>query len=94
MYSQNMQEGAIVAREASSAVIELKVLVDRTAEKVRAAERHAIGMAIGQREGDDALTMFRIAAEDLHSADFETALAQARTKTQAALARLSTGRWQ
>jgi hypothetical protein len=39
MYSKNMQEGAAVARQASSAVIELKVLVDRTAEKVRAAER-------------------------------------------------------
>jgi hypothetical protein len=94
MYSQNMQEGAIVAREASSAIIELKALVDRTVEKVRAAERQAIGMAIGQWEGDDALIMFRIAAEDLRSADFETALAQARDKTQAALARLSTGRWQ
>jgi hypothetical protein len=93
MYSQNMQEGAVVAHEASSAVIELKALVDRAAEKVRAAERQAIGTAIGQWEGDGALIMFRIAAEDLQSADFETALAQARAKTQAALARLGTGQW-
>ena len=92
MYSKNMQAGAAVARQASSAVIELKVLVDRTAEKVRAAERQAIGTAIGQREGDDALRMFRVAAEDLQSANFEAALLQARAKTQAAIASLSTGR--
>ena len=92
MYSKNMQAGAAVARQASSAVIELKVLVDRTAEKVRAAERQAIGTAIGQREGDDALRMFRVAAEDLRSANFEAALLQARAKTQAAIASLSIGR--
>jgi hypothetical protein len=92
MYSKNMQEGATVARQASSAVIELKVLVDRTAEKIRAAERQAIGTAIGQPEGDDALRMFRGAAEDLQSADFEAALLQARAKTRAAIASLSIGR--
>jgi len=92
MHSKNTQEGAAVARQASSAVIELKVLVDRTAKKVRAAERQAIGTAIGQREGDDALRMFRVAAEDLQSADFEAALLQARAKTQAAIASLSIGR--
>jgi hypothetical protein len=92
MYSKNMRAGAAVARQASSAVIELKVLVDRTAEKVRAAERQAIGTAIGQREGDDALRMFRVAAEDLQSANFEAALLQARAKTQAAIASLSIGR--
>ena len=92
MYSKNMQEGAAVARQASSAVIELKILVDRTAETVRAAERKAIGTAIGQREGDDALRIFRLAAQDLQSADFEAALLQARAKTQAAVASLSIGR--
>jgi hypothetical protein len=92
MHSKNMQEGAAVARQASSAVIELKVLVDRTAKKVRTAERQAIGTAIGQREGDDAFRMFRVAAEDLQSADFEAALLQARAKTQAAIASLSIGR--
>jgi hypothetical protein len=92
MYSENMQKGAAVARQASSAVIELKVRVDRTAEMVRAAEREAIGTAIGQRENDDALIMFRVAAEDLQSADFEAALLQARAKTLAAIARLSMGR--
>jgi hypothetical protein len=78
-------------RQASSAVIELKVLVDRTAEKVRAAERRAKGTAIGQRESDDALRMFRVAAEDLQSADFEAALFHARARTQAAIASLSIG---
>ena len=92
MYSKNMQEGAALARQASSAVMELKVLVERTAERVRAAERQAIGTAIGQREGDDALRMFRVAAEDLQSADFEAALVQARATTQAAIAGLSIGR--
>ncbi len=43
-------------------------------------------------EGDDALIMFRVAAEDLQSADFEAALLQARAKTQAAIACLSIGR--
>ena len=66
--------------------------MDRTAEKVRAAERQAIGTAIGQRESDDALRMFRVAAEDLQSADFEAALLQARATTQAAIATLSIGR--
>jgi hypothetical protein len=89
MYSQNIQEGAIIAREASSALLELKDLVDRTTEKVRAAERQAIGMAIGRHEGGEALAMFRRVAEALQSADFEVALSQARAKMQAAFARLS-----
>jgi hypothetical protein len=92
MYSKNTQEGAAVARQASSAVIALKVLVDRTVEKVRAAERQAIGPAIGQRVDNDALRMFRLTAEDLQSADFDAALLQARAKTQAAIEVLSIGR--
>jgi hypothetical protein len=94
MYSQHSQESAVVAREASLALMEFKTMVDSTAERVRAAERQAIGMAIGRREEDDALTMIRAAAEALQSADFDAALCRARAKTQVALARLSAGRAQ
>jgi tRNA C32,U32 (ribose-2'-O)-methylase TrmJ len=94
MYSQNIQECAIIAREASSALLELKDLVDRTAENVRTAERQAIGMAIGRHEGVEALAVFRGVADALQSADFEAALSQARAKMQAAFARLSQGQAQ
>ncbi len=91
LHSQSLQEGAIVAREASSALIELKLIVDRTAEAVRAAEREAVGMAIGNHPGNDPLTLLRAVAQSLDT-DLGPALSQAKAKTQAALQQLSSAK--
>ncbi len=86
MHSRSTPRGAIVTREASLALLEFKTLVDSTAEKIRAAEREAVGFAIGQRHGGDPLRALRVVAEALKSPDFEAALSQARSKTDTAVA--------
>jgi len=60
MHSRSTPRGAIVTREASLALLEFKTLVDSTAEKIRAAEREAVGFAIGQRHGGDPLRALRV----------------------------------
>lgn len=86
MHSRGTPRGAIVTREASLALLEFKTLVDSTAEKIRAAEREAVGFAIGKRHGGDPLRALQVVAEALKSPDFEAALSQARSKTDTAVA--------
>ena len=86
MHSHSTPRGAIVTREASLALLEFKTLVDSTTEKIRAAEREAVGFAIGQQHCGDTLRALQIVAEALKSPVFEAALSQARSKTDNAVA--------
>jgi adenylosuccinate synthase len=86
MASQKMQRAALVARDAHLALLDLKRLVDRATEKIRAAELGTVGLGIGRSQGDDPLATLRIAAETLRSPDFEAAISQARAKTDTAVA--------
>jgi hypothetical protein len=81
----NLQQGALITRDAHGAVLDLKKLVDNAAEKIRVAERETVGVAIGGRQGDDPLRTLRDAAETLQSPNFEAAVSLAREKMQTAV---------
>jgi hypothetical protein len=85
MNPTRMQRMALVARDAHSALLDLKRIVDSAVEKTRAAELQSVGAALGAARTDDPLSILRTAAEALRSSDFETAVSQARTKTECAL---------
>lgn len=85
MNPTRMQRMALVARDAHLALLDLKRLVDSTVEKIRAAELQSVGAALGSPRTDDPLRTLRMAAETLRSSDFETAVSQARTKTECAV---------
>lgn len=81
----NLQQGALITRDAHVALLDLKKLVDSAAEKIRVAERESVGVAIGRRQGDDPLRTLRDAAEKLQSPNFEAAVSLAREKMQTAV---------
>jgi ribosomal protein L31E len=80
-----MQHGALITREAGSAIMELKEFVDRAAERLRVAERETVSAAISSRHDENPLQTLRDAAEALQSPNFEAALRQAKEKMQNAL---------
>jgi len=86
MPTANMERGVLIARDAHSAVMDLKKLVDRVAEEVREAELETTGLAIRGWNSGDPLTTLRAAAETLRSPEFESALLEARAKTETAFA--------
>jgi hypothetical protein len=83
---QATHKGALAAREAHSALLELRAMVETAAKKVHAAEFEAARMAIGGREAEPLLTPLQSAADSLRSPSFEAAVAQARDKVEVALA--------
>ena len=85
MSSTNMRQIALITRDAHLALLDLKRLVDSTAERIRAAELQSVGAALGSPPTDDPLRALRIAADTLRSSDFEAAVSQARAKTEYAV---------
>ncbi len=83
--SNDLQQGALITRDAHAALIELKQMVDSVTEKIRVAERETVGVAIGRRQCDDPLQKVRDAMEKLQSAKFDAAISQARAKMQTAV---------
>lgn len=81
MLNSKMENGALITRDARTALTELKALVDRAAEKLRTAERESVGVAIGQSRNEDPLRTLQDAADDLQSA----AISLAKEKTQSAV---------
>jgi hydroxylamine reductase (hybrid-cluster protein) len=86
MTSQKMQKAALVTRDAHQALLDLKKLVDSAAQKTRAAELEAVGLAVGSSQGEDALITLRSVAETIGSSDFDAAVQQARKKIETAVA--------
>ncbi len=86
MSSVRMQDGALITREAHRALLDLKNLVDQATKEVRVAEREAVGLAIGSSHEGNPLEALRAVAEALQSPTFETAIMQARAKTETAVA--------
>lgn len=86
MNSQKMQKAALVTRDAHEALLDLKKIVDSAAQKTRAAELEAVGLAIGSSRGEDALTTLRSVAETMGSSNFDAAVWQARKKIETAVA--------
>jgi hypothetical protein len=81
----DLQQAALVTRDAYASLLDLKNLVERVTEEIRIAEREAVGIAIGRYRVGEPLKKLRDAAESLKSAGFEAAISEARTKTQSAL---------
>ena len=81
-----MQQGALIAREAHSALLDLKKLVDTATETIHAAEIEIVGLAIGHKQSGDPLQTLRTAAETLRSPNFEATILEARAKMATAAA--------
>jgi len=82
MNSTHKEKVALATREARLALLEVKTLVDSTAEKIHAAELEAVG----HPQGCDPLKTLRIAAEALQAPNFEAAISQVRSKLETAVA--------
>lgn len=80
-----LQHGALITRDARTALLELKILVDNAAEKIRAAERESVGIAIGRSQHENPLRALRDAADALQSPNFEAAISLAKEKMQTAV---------
>lgn len=79
-------QGAAITRDAHAALLDLKELVDKAAERIKVAERETIGAAINRQKGTaDPLVSLRDAAEKLQSPKLEAAVSKAREKMQHAL---------
>jgi fructose/tagatose bisphosphate aldolase len=65
--------------------VELKKLVDTATEKTHAAERDAVGVAIGRSHGADPVETLRVVSESSELSTFEEAVSQARAKMQSAV---------
>jgi len=85
MPNHELENGALITRDAHVALAELKILVDRTAEKLRAAERETVGVAIGRGLDENPLRTLQDAADTLQSPNFEAAVSLAKEKMQSAL---------
>jgi hypothetical protein len=85
MSNSELENGALITRDAHVALAELKILVDRTAEKLRAAERETVGVAIGRGLDENPLRTLQDAADTLQSPNFEAAVLLAKEKMQSAL---------
>ena len=72
----------IAAREAHSALLDLKNLVEDAARKIETAQREAIGLAIASTRDDGPLSTLRAAVESLRSSAIESAVAEVRTKAE------------
>ena len=86
MTSSTMRQAALKTRDARLALLELKELVDNATEQIRAAELEMVGLAIGRYQGPDPVKILRAAAETLQSSDFETAISEAKSKMNDAMA--------
>lgn len=80
-----LQKRALATRDAHSALLDLKKLVEEAAQTTHAAELEAIGLAISPRPQSDICTTLRVVVERLRSHDFVTALAQAKEKLEIAM---------
>ena len=80
-----MQKRALAARDAHSALLDLKKLVDEAARTTHAAELEAIGLAISRRQHCDICETLRLVVERLRSHNFETTLMQAKEKLEIAI---------
>jgi hypothetical protein len=84
MPNSEMQNGALITRDAHVALVELKQLVDRATERLRTAERETVGV-VGHGCDEHPLQTLRDAADALQSPKFEAAVSRAKEKMQNAL---------
>lgn len=86
MAAKDMQQGALITREAYLALLDLKRLVDAATQKIHAAQLETVGLAVGHPQGPDPLQTLQLAVETVRSRDFEATVLQARAKMETAIA--------
>ena len=85
MLSRNMQQGALVAREAYLALEDLKRVVERALAKTRAASLDAAGLAVSEKPIGDPLSALTVAADTLQPAVLDRVVSHARNKIEMAV---------
>lgn len=91
MSSLAMRRAALTARDAHTALLELKRLVDNATQKIHAAELEMVGQAIGRSKTPDPLRALRAAAQSLESPALDAAISEARTKVNDVVALQANG---
>lgn len=86
MLSRNMHQGALITREAYLALLDLQSLVATAVEKAHTAGLDTAGLTVSPQALGDPLHALGIAAKTLHSSTFDTALTDARSKIDVAMA--------
>ena len=86
MRLKNLQHGALLVREAYSAALNLKTLVELAVNETHTASMETVGLAINRQPIGDSLGALRTAAKTLESSIFESAVSDARAKIEVAVA--------
>ena len=86
MNATERQKLALATRDAHSALLDLKKLVDDATQTTHAAEIEAVGFAVNRSVSGGTLSTLRVAVHCLQSPNLETTLSQARQKLEEALA--------
>lgn len=86
MLSSSMHKGALITREAYLALLDLRSLVEAAVEKAHIAGLDTAGLTVSPQPIGDPLRALRIASQTLQSETFASALADARTKIEIAMA--------
>ena len=79
-----MQRRALATRDAHTALLELKRVIDEAARATHAAELEAVYLGLRPNPGADIRTTLRIIMDRLKSPSIETTLSQAREKLESA----------
>ena len=83
MSSTTVQHAVLAAREAHEALVNLKNLAEEAAHRIHDAELEAVGLAVADQSSS--LGTLRTAARNLQSLAIESAVADARAKTERVL---------
>jgi len=86
MLSRNMQDGALITREAYLALLDLKCLVELAVEKAHTAGLNAVGLTVSLQAVENPLDGLKIASDALGASAFEIAVSDARAKIDRAIA--------
>ena len=83
---KNLQRGALLTREAYSALLNLKTLIELAVNKTHTASLETVGLAINTQPAGHPLDALRTAADTLESSIYESAVSEARAKIEVAVA--------
>ena len=86
MLTRSYHRGTLVTREAYQALLDLKSLVETAVENAHTAGLDTAGLGVSAHPVGDPMRALKSASETLQSAEFDSALADARTKIDMAMA--------
>jgi hypothetical protein len=84
--SRSMHKGALITREAYMALLDLKSLIEVAAEKAHVAGLDSAGLTVSPQPIGDPLRALKMASDTLQSPAFDSAVAEARSKIDSAVA--------